>query len=105
MYRTGFAAAGLAAVLLSMVPMAKPAQAQTAQQPVREITEIASEVYRFRNNFHYSVFAVTPEGVIATDPIDADAAKWLKDEIAKGFGKPIKYLIYSHDHRDHISGG
>ena len=82
-----------------------PAVAQTAQQPIREITKLAGEVYRFRNNFHYSVFAVTPDGVIATDPIDADAAKWLKEEIAKSFGKPIKYLIYSHDHRDHISGG
>ena len=82
-----------------------PAVAQTAQQPIREITKLAGEVYRFRNNFHYSVFAVTPDGVIATDPIDADAAKWLKEEIAKAFGKPIKYLIYSHDHSDHISGG
>jgi len=36
-----------------------------AQAPVREITKIAGEVYRFRNNGHYSVFAVTPAGIIA----------------------------------------
>lgn len=80
---------------------------QTAQTgaPVREITRIAGEVYRFRNNFHFSVFAVTPAGVIVTDPIDADAAKWLKAEIAQRWNRPIKYLVYSHDHRDHIAGG
>jgi glyoxylase-like metal-dependent hydrolase (beta-lactamase superfamily II) len=79
-------------------------EAQTAA-PVREISKIAGEVYRFRNNFHYSVFAVTPAGVIVTDPIDAEAAKWLKAEIAQRWNRPIKYLVYSHDHRDHIAGG
>ena len=84
-----------------------PSQDAAAQQkaPKRAITKIAGDLYRFQNNFHFSVFLVTPDGVIVTDPIDADAAKWLKDEIAKRFGKPIKYLIYSHDHRDHIAGG
>ena len=54
----------------------------------RSITQIAGDLYRFQNNFHYSVLLVTPEGVIATDPINADAAKWLKAEIAKRFGQP-----------------
>lgn len=81
-------------------------QAQTPPQaPVREITPIAGEVYRFRNNNHFSVFAVTQAGIIATDPINAEAAQWLKAELQKRFGKPVKYLIYSHDHADHISGG
>ena len=44
-----------------------------AAPPVREITKIAGEVYRFRNTNHYSVFAVTPAGIIATDPINAEA--------------------------------
>ena len=73
--------------------------------PKRSITPIAKDLYRFQNNFHYSVFLVTDDGVIATDPINADAAAWLKSEIAKRFGKPVKYLVYSHDHRDHIAGG
>jgi len=82
------------------------AQAQTpAQPPVREITQIAGEVYRFRNNNHFSVFAVTPAGIIATDPINAEAAQWLKAELHKRFSQPVKCLIYSHDHADHISGG
>jgi glyoxylase-like metal-dependent hydrolase (beta-lactamase superfamily II) len=78
---------------------------ESQQAPVREITKIAGEVYRFRNQNHYSVFAVTPAGVIATDPINADAARWLKAEITRRFNQPIRYLVYSHDHADHISGG
>ena len=74
-------------------------------EPTREISNIAGNLYRFQNNFHFSVFYVTPEGVIATDPINADAAEWLKDQIAEQFGVPVKYLVYSHDHADHSSGG
>jgi glyoxylase-like metal-dependent hydrolase (beta-lactamase superfamily II) len=81
------------------------ALAQQPQAPQRSISKIAGDLYRFQNNFHYSVFLVTPAGIIVTDPIDAEAAAWLKAELAKQFNRPIKYLIYSHDHRDHIAGG
>src|SRR5207245_8754433 len=91
---------GIGAVLLILL-----ASWATAQAPVREITQIAGEVYRFRNNNHYAVFAVTAQGIIATDPINAEAAQWLKAELQKRFAKPVRYLIYSHDHADHISGG
>jgi glyoxylase-like metal-dependent hydrolase (beta-lactamase superfamily II) len=79
--------------------------AAVAQQPAREITRIAGDLYRFRNGGHFSVFFVTPAGIIAADPIDADAARWLKAEWLNRFAKPVKYVIYSHDHADHSSGG
>lgn len=75
----------LAATLGALLLLAALAAFAQQQAPVREITKIAGEVYRFRNNFHYSIFAVTPAGVIATDPINADAAQWLKDEIRRRF--------------------
>jgi glyoxylase-like metal-dependent hydrolase (beta-lactamase superfamily II) len=71
----------------------------------RSITKIAGDLYRFQNDFHYSVFLVTSEGIIVSDPINADTARWLKAELAKRFNKPIRYMIYSHDHVDHIAGG
>ncbi len=71
----------------------------------REITQVAGDLYRFQNNFHVLVFVVTPEGVIATDPIDANAAAWLRGQIQERFKQPIRYVIYSHDHADHIAGG
>lgn len=85
---------------LALAILSTPSMAQD-----RAITQIAGDLYRFQNKFHYSVFLVTPDGVIATDPISPDAAEWLKAEIGKRFGKPVRYLIYSHDHRDHIAGG
>ena len=91
--------------LVLFVLLVFPVAAGGQQAPVREISKIAGDLYRFRNNFHFAVFLVTPAGVIATDPIDAEAARWLKQEIAKRFNQPVKYLIYSHDHSDHISGG
>jgi len=92
----------LAVVGLAFALNLTTAQAATAK---RAITKIAGDLYRFQNNFHFSVFLVTPDGVIATDPINADAANWLKAEIKKRFDKEIRYLILSHDHSDHSSGG
>lgn len=104
-----FGAIGLAmaALLLSAQGQAQEAQAQEAQaqEAKRAITQIAGDLYRFQNNFHTSVLLVTPEGVIVTDPINTEAATWLKAEITKRFNQPVKYLILSHDHRDHSSGG
>lgn len=76
-----------------------------AQDAKRSITQIKGDLYRFQNNFHYSVFLVTDAGIVVTDPINADAAAWLKSELETRFNKPIKYVIYSHDHVDHIAGG
>ena len=71
----------------------------------REIVHVAGDIYLFHNKFHVSVLMVTDEGVIATDPINAEAAAWLNEEIKRQFGQPIKYVIYSHDHFDHVAGG
>jgi len=94
----------LVAILVLAVGLAAGA-ASAQQEAKRAITQIVGDLYRFQNNFHSSVFLVTPEGVIATDPINVDAAAWRKAEIAERFGQPVKYLIYSHDHADHIAGG
>ena len=65
-------------------------------------------VYIFRYQNHQAMFVVTPAGVIVTDPISygrPQAAKTYLDEIRKITKAPIKYLIYSHHHYDHIAGG
>jgi len=73
--------------------------------PKRSVTEVAKDVYRLQNNFHYSMVVVTDEGAVVTDPINADTAAWIKSEVAKLTDKPISHLIYSHSHGDHASGG
>ena len=49
--------------------------------PKRSIKKIAGDLYRFQNNFHFSVFFVTPDGIIATDPINKGAAQWLNHNL------------------------
>ena len=77
----------------------------TAQEVQREITRITDDVYRFQNRFHVNMFVITDEGVVVTDPINAEAAAWLTQEIGKITDQPITTLIYSHSHADHASGG
>ena len=80
-----------------------PSSAAFAQE--RAVTNIAGDVYRFQNDNHYSIFVITEDGVVVTDPINMGAALWLRSEISKLTDKPITHLIYSHSHGDHASGG
>ena len=79
----------------------------SAQQsrPDDEITRLADDVYLYRHQFHQAIFITTPKGVIVTDPISPDAAIWLKAQIKTLTDQPICYVIYSHHHDDHITGG
>ena len=95
----------LAGAVLGLFLMVRADRVVAQDDVVREIVQIAGDLYRFRNNNHYAVFLVTPDGIIATDPINADAATWLKQQLRERFGVPVKYLVYSHEHADHISGG
>jgi glyoxylase-like metal-dependent hydrolase (beta-lactamase superfamily II) len=65
-------------------------------------------VYIFRNGNHQAMFVVTRDGVIATDPVAygrPQGAVTYLDEIRKVTNQPVKYVIYSHHHFDHIAGG
>ncbi len=87
-----------------------PASAQTPATPVAPppfaTTKVTDNVYVFRYGGHQSMFIVTPDGVIATDPISLKrpAAAYIA-EIRKITQAPIKYVVYSHHHYDHIAGG
>ncbi len=95
---------GLAALAASA--LALPAEAQVTNPPQRSLVPVAGDLYRFQNAFHTAAVYVTSAGIVLVDPINADGAKWLKQELANRFpGRAVKYLVYSHDHADHISGG
>ena len=88
-------------------PAATPPAAQRPQIETKKV-EGTEGVYIFRNGNHQSMFVVTKDGVIATDPIAygrPTGGQQYVDEIKKVTDKPIKYLIYSHVHFDHIAGG
>jgi len=79
--------------------------ASAQQPPQRGIVNITGQLYRAQNNNHYTVFLVTPEGVIMSDPINRDFGRWLKGEIATRFKVPVRYVLYTHRDWDHASGG
>ena len=67
--------------------------------------EIAENLYGFRFGPYRSLFMVTPEGVIATDPQSPEAAVEYRRAIAALTDLPVKYVVYSHAHWDHARGG
>jgi glyoxylase-like metal-dependent hydrolase (beta-lactamase superfamily II) len=107
-------------LLVSILTLARSAIAQTPADPAAappppkpptfETRKVdgTDNVYAFRYQNSQSMFVVTPDGVIATDPIGygrPQAVDTYIAEIRKITDKPIKYLVYSHHHFDHIAGG
>lgn len=84
--------------------MAGSAWAQSGEAK-RSLTQVTDSVWRFDNNFHASMVVVTDEGAVVGDPINAEAASWLETEIMDRFGKEVTYVLASHSHGDHSSGG
>jgi glyoxylase-like metal-dependent hydrolase (beta-lactamase superfamily II) len=70
-----------------------------------DIVQIGPGYYSFRYTGTRNVFLVTPKGVIVTDPIEPAAARILREQIRKLTDQPVKYVVYSHQHWDHVLGG
>jgi glyoxylase-like metal-dependent hydrolase (beta-lactamase superfamily II) len=86
--------------------LAGPALAQAPTPPPFATTKVTDNVYIFRYGNHQSMFVVTPAGVIATDPIsERRPAKPYIEAIQAVTKAPVKYVIYSHSHFDHVAGG
>ena len=77
----------------------------SGEHPYRVIIPITGDLYEARDRLHNTVFLVTPEGVILGDPMGVETAQWLKQEIAARFDATVKYVIYSHHHPEHATGG
>ncbi len=89
---------------------AKEQATEKAKRPQIETTKVdgTDNIYIFRNGNSQSMFIVTKAGVIATDPISYNRPTGAQDyinEIRKVTQAPIRYLVYSHHHLDHASGG
>ncbi|MDP7611595.1 MAG: MBL fold metallo-hydrolase [Nitrospinaceae bacterium] len=65
------------------------------------VEQLAPEVYFFSTGIYNNLFFVTPEGVVITDPIKGKG-KLLKQAIREVTSQPVRFMIYSHSHLDHI---
>ena len=84
--------------------------APAAQAPQIETTKVdgTDGVYIFRNQNSQSMFIVTSDGVIVMDPVSYGRPQGGEQYLAairKVTDRPIRYVIYSHHHFDHIAGG
>ncbi len=94
----------LGAALLGIFWPVNNANAQ-GPPPARSIVNVAPDLYRAQNDNHFTVFLVTSEGIILSDPISRDFSTWLKAELQQRFNRPVRYVLYTHHHWDHASGG
>jgi glyoxylase-like metal-dependent hydrolase (beta-lactamase superfamily II) len=95
-------------VLAFVTPVLARAQEGTPVPPADEIMPFGDDTYAFVSGGYVSLFIVTDEGVIATDPssqFDPERADRYAAAIAGVTDQPVRYLIYSHDHADHATGG
>ena len=98
----------MALPILMLMPPAGAQPRSTYQQTEykgQEIGKLTGEVYYARMDDYVSVFMVTSEGIVLAEPIGTEFGTWLKVELAQRFKVPVKYVIYSHSHWDHASGG
>jgi glyoxylase-like metal-dependent hydrolase (beta-lactamase superfamily II) len=109
MYRTLLTLAASALLTAQAISQGQPA-APAPQAPQIETRQVdgTDNVYTFRNQNSQAMFIVTTDGVIVTDPVSygrpQGGAQYLA-EIRKVTNQPIRYVIYSHHHLDHITGG
>jgi glyoxylase-like metal-dependent hydrolase (beta-lactamase superfamily II) len=92
-------------VLLLALVLAVTGTTQAQQPPTYETKKVTDNVYIFKTPTHQSMFVVTQDGVIATDPISPQAATAYLQEVQKITKAPVRYVVYSHHHLDHIDGG
>jgi hypothetical protein len=69
-----------------------------------DVEAIGDGVFLYRSGDQRSLFMVTNDGVIVTDPINAKVAKAYREAIAAITDQPVKYVVYSHYHWNRVAG-
>lgn len=93
-------------VLTLALGMSAGASAAEGFDPSKAVfTELKEGVYQYSQFFYNSLVVVTDEGVIITDPSGDERAAQMMKAIRSVTDKPVKTVIYSHDHFDHSRGG
>lgn len=94
--------------LLLTALVSVPLGSIVAQEEVDySLVPVSDNVIHFRGGTggnHFGTVLVTDEGIVLSDTIDPESATWLRDELKKRYDVPVKYLVYTHGHYDHVGG-
>lgn len=67
--------------------------------------QVSGSTYAFEREFARSLVIRTSEGIAIFDTFDIFHMKSLKQALEKQFpGEPVRWIVYSHNHLDHIRG-
>ncbi len=84
--------------------MAISACVQVSGPLPEHVEQIGDNAYLFRAGTQRSLFVVTDDGVVVTDPVSVSAAREYRAAIRRITRKPVSHVVYSHYHWDRISG-
>ncbi|MGI9235912.1 MAG: MBL fold metallo-hydrolase [Woeseiaceae bacterium] len=72
----------------------------------RVIEQVSESVYRWGSDNQYGAYVVGSKSIAVVDGhyCQSGTVAWLKKEIEKRHDVPIRYVVLSHDHPDHICG-
>jgi glyoxylase-like metal-dependent hydrolase (beta-lactamase superfamily II) len=70
----------------------------------RSIEQISEHVYRWGSDNQFGDYVLTDDGIIVIDGhyCQSNTVAWLKSELERRYDVPVKFVVLSHDHQDHI---
>src|SRR5262245_10925406 len=94
----------VAAIIMAAALAALSGCAQAPEPLPANVEALGNDAYLFRSGDQRSLFVVTDDGVVVTDPLNADAASAYSAAVARVTRKPVRWVVYSHYHWDRVSG-
>jgi glyoxylase-like metal-dependent hydrolase (beta-lactamase superfamily II) len=98
---------GLLAGILPLLAQAQSPYENLSNEEImaRSMTELSPGVYSFGSFGERSYVLITDAGVIVTDPTNDGHTAAMRAAIAEITDAPVRYVVYSHVHWDHVLGG
>lgn len=103
MHSERFAAVGAVAVAVALLAPPAPAQDRQWGQD-RSIEQVSQSVYRWGSDGQFGAYILGSDGIMVVDGhyCPSGTVAWLKEELARRHNLPVKFVVLSHDHQDHI---
>jgi hypothetical protein len=69
------------------------------------IASLRGDLYRVQVGSEVTLFLVAPGGIILVDPLQREAARWLRGELEERFpGRPVRYVIHTSHRWERAEG-